>query len=134
MGYATQADLEARYGAQEILQLSDRDNSGAADTGVIDRALADADAEINGYLASRYAVPVSPVPEILQRLACQIARYHLFTLGRPDDVTNDYKVAVRILSDISKGVITLGAQTGQVSPTADLVQMESGGRVFAREN
>ena len=40
---------------------------------IIDEAIADADGEIDGYLAKRYAVPIDPAPKILNKLSKDIA-------------------------------------------------------------
>ena len=78
MPYATQSDLEERFGPQELAQLTDRVDGLMPDPAVIARALADAEAEIDGYLAARYTVPLSAVPAVLVRLTCDIARYRLY--------------------------------------------------------
>ena len=67
MSYAVKFDLDTRFGIEEILQLSDRDNSGVTDSGVIDAALSDAQVEIDGYLAVRYALPLSSIPLLVTR-------------------------------------------------------------------
>ena len=35
---------------------------------IIDAAIADADGEIDGYLAKRYAVPLAPVPKVINKI------------------------------------------------------------------
>lgn len=110
MGYATQADLVTRYGQDQILVLADRDNDGETDADVVAEALANADAEIDGYLASRYELPLSPVPPILVRLACDVAVWHLCDT---DSLATDlrrkkYEDAVAILKRLSSGDMSLG--------------------------
>ena len=39
---------------------------------VIDEAIADADGEIDGYLAKRYQVPLSPVPKVINKYSKDI--------------------------------------------------------------
>ncbi|SDH91923.1 DUF1320 domain-containing protein, partial [Roseospirillum parvum] len=68
--YATQADLEQRFGAQEIADLAYREEGDA-----LGPALADATALIDGYLRGRYALPLSPVPALVTALACDLARF-----------------------------------------------------------
>lgn len=36
---------------------------------IIDEAIADADGEIDGYLAKRYRVPLSPVPKVINKFS-----------------------------------------------------------------
>ena len=45
---------------------------------IIEGAIADADAEIDGYLAKRYAVPLSPAPKVINKFSKDIAVYNLF--------------------------------------------------------
>ena len=40
---------------------------------IIDAAIADADGEIDGYLAKRYAVPLAPVPKVINKFSKDIA-------------------------------------------------------------
>ena len=46
---------------------------------IIDAAIADADAEIDGYLAKRYAVPLAPAPRVINKFSKDIAVYNLKT-------------------------------------------------------
>lgn len=48
-------------------------------TPLIEAAIADADAEIDGYLAKRYTVPISPAPRVLNKFSKDIAVYNLFS-------------------------------------------------------
>lgn len=113
MSYATQADLIARFGADELVQLTDRAEAHTIDASVVAAALADADAAIDGYLAGRYAVPVAPVPALLLRLAADIARYLLHGNAAPDAVRRAYDDAIKMLRDLSAGVAVL---TGVAAP------------------
>jgi len=117
MPYATQADLETRYGATEVLQLADRNADDTADTGVIDAALADASHEIDGYLAVRYTLPLSETPALLTRLCCDIARYRLWSDDATDQIRQRYEDAVTLLTRLSSGSVQLGlSATDAVSP------------------
>lgn len=108
MTYATQADLETRFGAAEILQLADRDGDDLADSGVVAGALAEADAEIDAHLAGRYALPLASVPAILTRLACDIARYRLMADNPLEEARKRYEDARRLLESLAAGRVTLG--------------------------
>lgn len=134
MGYATQADLEARYGAEEILQLADRNRDGVIDAGVIDRALADAEAEINGYLGSRYQLPLADVPQIVNVYACDIARYRLYADLATDEVRRRYEDAVKFLRLAAEGKVKIGPTPAGAEPTqAGGAEVQSGGLVFGRD-
>ena len=51
--YCTQADIEERFGQAELVQLTDRTRTGQVDATTVARAITDASAEIEGYLATR---------------------------------------------------------------------------------
>lgn len=103
MPYATQTDLVSRFGETEIAQLTDRFGGALIDGGVVAAALADADALIDGYLAQRYALPVSPTPPLLLRAACDIARFLLHGKAAGEKVRAAYEDALKLLRDLADG-------------------------------
>ncbi|MHB9021305.1 MAG: gp436 family protein [Halothiobacillus sp.] len=120
--YATQADMEARFGTDELIQLTDHSNAGVIDTTTMTQALTDADAEVNLYLA-RYNPPLVSVPPMLVVVACDIARYRLYGDGALDIVQKRYDAAVAKLAAIAAGKIDLGLSDGTPAalgaPTVD---------------
>lgn len=102
MTYATRTALEDRYGADELSQ-----RESMLPAGAVDRALADADALINGYCAGRYTVPLSPVPDNVPRLACAVARYYLLDGANTEQSRQDFEDAVSWLKDVAAGRVTL---------------------------
>jgi phage gp36-like protein len=132
MPYATQADLEARFGADELTQLTDRVGAGVPDAAIVARALADADAEIDGYLASRYALPLATVPPVLVRIACDIARYRLWEDRASEEVRRRYEDARRMLESIARGQVSLGLPAASSAPA--LAEVSLGNvRVMTRD-
>lgn len=128
--YATQADLETRFGSEEIAQRSDRINGSVIDVTVVARALADADAEIDAYLAVRYQLPLASVPAVLGRVACDIALYRLCDIP-PDEVRKRYEDAVRDLKRAADGALVIdGASPLAKSTTAAGVEYRSPARTF----
>lgn len=108
MTYASRQDLIDTFGEDEILQLTDRARSGVPDDLLLDRALARADDEVNGYLAARYTLPFASPPRILRRLASDLARYHLYTTATPEEVRTRYADALRFLRAVADGSVQLG--------------------------
>lgn len=104
MTYATQADLEERFGSRELIQVTDKDNTGGINDAALALALADADAEIDSRLAVRYGVPLSaPVPARITAVACAIARYRLHEDRASQRIRDDYDDAVNWLRDVAAG-------------------------------
>lgn len=134
MAYCTAQDMIDRFGEDEVIQLTDRARQGIIDDGVLDRALSDARAEIDGYLAVRYPVPLAAVPPVLVRVSADITRYYLFDKAATDQVEARYKAAVGLLRDISAGRVTLGLPEAVAPQTSNTVTMESGDLVFSRIN
>ena len=111
MTYAAQSDLTDRFGATELAQLTDRVNGNVIDTTVLNRALNDADAEIDSYLAARYALPLSSTPVVLVRMAADIARYRLYDDRVTDTVRQRYEDAVSLLKRMATGDVALAGST-----------------------
>ncbi|MEN9671438.1 MAG: hypothetical protein RL018_1715 [Pseudomonadota bacterium] len=135
MTYATQQDMVDRFGSDELIQLTDRTNIGAIDSTVVSRALTDADAEINGYLAAQYSLPLDTTPAVLVRLACDIARYQLSADRVTDAIRDRYKDAVAFLKSLSRGEAQLGVATGNApTPTDSGIAVVTSARVFNQVN
>lgn len=128
MTYATRADLEDRFGPDEIGQ-----RESMLPVGAVDRALADADAEIDGYLAGRYAVPMLPVPAHVLRVAVVIARYNLLGDAASERARNDYQDARTWLRDVQSGRVRLeGAATaGATAQQATITVVTGRDKAFA---
>lgn len=119
--YATPADIGAQYGAETLALLTDRDGDGDGDPGAAERALADAAAEIDTYLAGRYDLPLSPGrAALLRRPAVDIAVYRLAAdaATATDERRRRYEDAVRYLEKIASGEIRLGTDGVRTPPRA----------------
>ena len=70
--YATPEDIQARY--KEVYPiLAGKDAEGRPDTAAVEQALAEAASEIDAILGTRFAVPVTPAPPVLRRIAVDLA-------------------------------------------------------------
>lgn len=132
MTYASQADLESRFSSAELLELTDDEGLGVINTTTVGLALADADAEINSYLAAVYALPLTQTSPELVRLACDIARYRLWDQkSDQDQVKSRYEAAIAKLRDIAKGLASLGlASDNSTVSESGGVQVVAPARVF----
>jgi phage gp36-like protein len=135
--YCTQSDLVQRFGNDELVSLTDRDGSaGQIVEPVLNQAIADASATIDGYLGGRYTLPLSSIPQNLTRLACDIARYYLFddSLGDEHQAAKRYTNAISYLKDIGSGRLQLGiTQDSQQPQQTSTASMVSSGTVFGRD-
>ena len=109
---------------------------------LVEEAIEDADAEIDGYLAKRYDVPMSPAPKVLNKFSKDIAVYNLMSrIGidesdRDKTYLNRYNAAVKFLEGVAKGLIDIGtSETGSSQNQAAQkgFRMEHSERLFTRE-
>ncbi|SIS87914.1 gp436 family protein [Neptunomonas antarctica] len=136
--YCSTQDLTDRFGSDELITLTAVANAfGEFPEQVnqvqVDRAIADASATIDSYLAARYPLPLPQIPPVLNRFACDMARYFLHDRSPLEEVTARYKEAVRYLEKVAIGAITLGIDAqGQRPETMDGAFVTSAGSVFGR--
>ncbi|WP_410499703.1 gp436 family protein [Chitinibacter sp. S2-10] len=136
MTYATADDMVKRFGEREVIALTDRSFANAIDADVLAGALNEANAEIDAHLASRYSVPLSPVPSLLVGVACDIARYRLCgaSVVTSDEIRNRYKDATKLLEKVGSGLLSLGGMpSGEVVQPTNTIQFVGGGKVFGRD-
>lgn len=104
--YATEADLEKRFGKRQLDELKSMHEVDVVEgeepkpVDVVDVALQDADEEINGYIGSRYTLPLANVPSNLKRIACDIARYRLYSEQPLEHITKLYDDAIVFLKRV----------------------------------
>ena len=140
MAYATVADMIARFGELEVLQLTDRNQEGVIDKAVAKTALDDATAEIDAYLG-RFKRPFGKIPPLLVRLCCDIARYRLTAAQGvliTEEIRNRYKIDVLdLLRAMAKGGVQLGVDDSgeEVAAGADGIVFVNGrNKVFGRDH
>lgn len=136
--YATPDNMLSRFGEQDLTLLTEREDCvpGEINLALLEQALRDASAEIDGYIAGRYVLPLTTVPAVLERNCCDIARYFLYGDKAPEQVEKRYAAVVKFLTAVSKGDISLGlATTGETAGQSELtVSIESAGSVFGRKS
>ncbi len=110
-------------------------------------AVEDADAEIDGYLAKRYKVPLEKVPKMIGKLSKDIAVYNMASrrgideTEREKNILNRYKAAILYLTNVAKGIVELDGQTsggsGDALPDAQGnagFSIQSSDRLFTRDD
>lgn len=136
MSYAVLADMVDRYGSPRLQQLTDIEPplTGAIRAAVINAKIADADAEIDGYLLGRYDLPLASPPAILKAHACSIAWYRLLGSAADGPARQDYDDAVRYLTNVARGVVLLVAPSAAPAVSgAGPVLFDCGSKVWGRE-
>jgi phage gp36-like protein len=132
MGYIVNQDIIDRVGSAAALQLT-TDSGSSPSTTVLDEVRLSSEGEVNGYLATRYAVPVdltahADVAATLKAFTLDITVYRLH-LRRPpvaEDIRNARNDAVKWLEGVAKGAIDLPAATTPASSTSDQPMAEWG--------
>lgn len=129
MSYATVADMVARFGALELIQLTDADSipPSTIDEARVALKLDDASTFADGYIGQVYRLPLrgcrkpamsgQPVeyamPPVLVRLVCDIARFYLYDdLAPENEVHRRYKLAVAELDAIAAGKVQIACPWG----------------------
>lgn len=137
MPYTTLALLTLRYGEAALIAQTDRADvpTGVVDGAVVDRAIADAEAVIDGYLAPRYALPLTEVPPQIADIAATVAWWKLHRSEPDPKVKLDYEAAMRTLRDIADGRFRLPlAGIEPAAPGTDGVRMTDRERPLTEAN
>ena len=145
MIYATVADLVARFGELELVQLTDLDNipPSIIDVQRVETKVGDACAFIDGYVGQVYRLPLAGCarpatvpgeapsyapPPVLVRIACDLARYYLHDdLAPENEVYRRYKAAVKELEAIAAGTAQLACPWGGSPGVLLAADVQSGG-------
>jgi phage gp36-like protein len=135
--YATPADLVDEFGAEELIDLTDRrqPRTHELDADVAQRACDRVAAEIDSHLSGRYKLPLSAMPTVLPFIARDMARFYLYEGEPPGVVKTRYDAARQMLRDIQAGKQFLGvdeAGTELADTATDLPQFEPGAKDWGR--
>lgn len=131
--YATLTDMQQRFGAAELIQQTDLVGDGHANADTVARALGDASALMDGYLATRCPLPIVEPPPVLVGICCDLARYALYVDAAPELVERRRDQAVATLRDIAAGRVQLGMSTATPSvpaPSGLAEVVQPGRRIF----
>lgn len=139
MSYATLQDLIDRGWERELVELTDKTNRPASTINetTVERALTDASVLIDSYLGKLYRLPLSSVPPVVTKFACDLARYQIYDKAAEEGtpVYIAWQTATKWLENVAKGLVTLDVEgvtpaqagSGQVQTSAPI-------RVFSRHS
>ena len=112
--YIQAQDLTEVVSEMVLVQLSN-DNTRATevDYAVLNKACEYATETVDGYLRSRYLLPLNDVPTLVRNICLQLARYWLYSRrpegkGFPDNVKETHSQALKDLERIASGKLHLG--------------------------
>ncbi|EFO30938.1 putative protein gp36 [Roseibium sp. TrichSKD4] len=145
MAYATADDwLKAEHSQSYI---GDLDGDGETDIAAVDHALDAASEEMNGWLASRYTIPVrhEGALRVLKVHCIAIGTYHMARTANQvsEQIETRYKSSIDYLKAIGAGKADLpmpvasssGGEAGSTSPASSAdVQFTSSEKLFSRDS
>lgn len=110
-------------------------------TPIVEQAIADADAEIDGYLAKRYKVPFEKTPQVINKFAKDIALYNMVSRKGVDENEREktyltrYNAAIAFLTKVAEGKISIGVSENNTEDAARIgFSMSNSPRLFSRGN
>ncbi|UOO93585.1 gp436 family protein [Vitreoscilla stercoraria] len=109
MAIITKQDMLDRFGERELIERTDRERYEQINDVVLNRAMADAEAEANAYLQAAALVLATPMPKVLVIKVCDIARYYLYDDAVTQIIEDRYKQAVTWLRDVVRNPQMLDA-------------------------
>ncbi|EFH3410639.1 gp436 family protein [Escherichia coli] len=112
MDYCTPDELTLSLPWQTLVWLSNEDATATTvNEAVVQEAIRHANERIDTYLRGRYTLPLPEVPTVIHDVAVAITRYRLYARrpegALPDAVKDDYKDALKQLTDIRDNRMTL---------------------------
>ena len=112
--YISAQDLTEVMSESTLIALSnDTSRATEADQAVLIKACAYATEIVDGYLRSRYLLPLNDVPTLVRNICLQLARFWLYSRrpegkGFPDNVKETHSQALKDLERIASGKLHLG--------------------------
>lgn len=108
---------------------------------VIENAVEDAEAEIDGYLNKRYPVPLKIVPGVINKFAKDITIYNLMARTGIDEgerektFLNRYRDAIKYLTLVSEGKADIGISINTSQGTAATgFKISTSDKLYGRNN
>lgn len=120
MSYCTLDDILKKIPRENVQQLTDDEGIGDINQDRVNDAITEAGTIIDGYLTSRYTVPLVPTPPLVNHLAVDLSIYAIysrrFETQMPESMKDRNDNALKLLKQIQLGVIQLGMETPVTAP------------------
>ena len=112
MTYSTDDDIIDAVGEDTVRRLTDDDQTGSIDTGVLASVREDACEIVNAYVRGRYELPFDAAPKLLAIAETALVVERLYrrrpSADTPKSVSDAAEKAMRKLRRLSEGKLTLG--------------------------
>lgn len=131
--YTTQAAMTARFGEDELIQLTDHEGAGTISAPRVAEAIATASSLIDGYLAARHTLPLTEAPAWLASACQDLARNLLWRSTPPESVKAAADAAMRKLKDVAAGILRLDDGVPREAARPGAILPSGPDRVFSRE-
>ena len=124
MAYCTREDSGKHLPEVGLVRLTDDADTGEVDEALVTEAVETGDSIINGYLATRdVTLPLNPVPKLINTISIDLAIWALynrrFSQKLPENVTERYQNALKLLQQIQSGKLSWGSAEAQPALPAE---------------
>lgn len=139
MTYATLQQVKETVPTRDLQLLTDFDGAGDVIVDArIEAALADATAEMNGWLTKAVSLPIANPPEYLSVVCRDLAMYRLHVnVGRVTDSQEKLRdAAIAYLKLVARGEASIGDETAEdtIETSDGIITAEGPDRVMTRDN
>ncbi len=142
MSYVTQAQIEDRVGAAELVRLTNDSGGSSVDTDNLARAIEEGEADILPYLGQRYTMPLTLTNAVtLNAVTTKVLdciHWRLCNRRPPvnQDVVENRTLALKWARDVAEGTIGLPGESllSESFSSAGKILTETTERVMSREN
>ncbi|MBI4665364.1 MAG: DUF1320 domain-containing protein [Nitrospinae bacterium] len=139
MSYCVIDDITKKLDERTLIELTDTAGTGTVDAAKVERAIRDADALIDSFVAKHYKTPMSPVPALVADLSATIAivSLHRFRSVESPAWSQAYDRAMTVLKGVAEGNATLDGAPENPPPAdsvASALTFSAPGRVFSRDS
>ncbi len=120
MSYTGFDNVKTIIEEQTLIQLTDDKGLGEIDRNVVYEAIMYSSTLIDGYLRSRYTLPLVKIPKLLEFITLDLVVHRLYSrrlaTDMPDSINEKYKTAIKLLEQIQKGIVSLGIESTGTAP------------------
>lgn len=121
--YCNVQDIKDDLTEKVVAQLSNDENPNVVNEEIVSKYISESTQLIEGFLRSRYSLPLEKEHSIIKKVCIDIVKYELYKRrGKVfDNIQNLYKDGISTLEKIQKGMIILDEGTSETRPGFFLV-------------